>query len=103
MISDAEAEKALDYIRDNAAKIAVSRANRIYVEEFRKTVKAQIMKEHISQPLGAQEREAYADERYKQHLQAIKEAVEADEYQRWMMEAASAKVSAWQTQSRNSR
>ena len=66
-------------------------------------MKAQIMKEHASESLGAQEREAYADPRYIQHLQALKEAVYADEYQRFMMAAAEAKISAWQTMSRNQR
>lgn len=103
MITESDAEKALDYLRDNASKTAAARANRIFVEEYRKTIKAKIMKEHGSLPLGAQEREAYSDERYIQHLEAIREAVEADEHHKWMMEAASAKISAWQTQSRNSR
>jgi phage host-nuclease inhibitor protein Gam len=103
MITDSEAEKALDYIRDNATKVAQAKANRVYVEEFRKTIKAQLMREHSELPLGAQEREAYADERYKQHLAALKEAIEKDEYLRWMMTAAEAKISAWQTQSRNNR
>jgi hypothetical protein len=58
------------------------------------------MKEHGDLPLGAQEREAYADPRYKAHLDAIREAVEEDEYHRWMMSAAEAKLSAWQTQCR---
>jgi hypothetical protein len=35
-------EKALDYLRDNARAAAQARANRVYMEEFRKTVKAQI-------------------------------------------------------------
>lgn len=103
MITDAEAEKAIDFLRDNAAKAAQARAERTYVEEYRKTIKAQIMKEHVGEALGAQEREAYADERYKQHLKAIKEAVYADEYQRFMRAAAEAKFDAWRTMSSNER
>ena len=59
-ISDEEIDKALDYLRDNADEAAKARAERIYVEEYRKTVKAQIMKEHDTKSAVIQEREAYA-------------------------------------------
>ena len=44
MITDLEIEKAVDYLRDNATKAAQARANRIYLEEYRKTIKAEIMR-----------------------------------------------------------
>jgi hypothetical protein len=103
MISDDDIEKALDYLRASTNKAAQARAERAYVEEFRKSIKASIMKEHVDQPLGAQEREAYDDPRYREHLQAIKEAVYADEYQRFAREAALAKIEAWRTQCSNRR
>ena len=103
MISDADIEKALDYMRDNATAAARARAEREYVTEFRKTIKAEIMKENVSESIGAQEREAYADQRYKSHLEAIKEAVYQDEYRRFMMEAAKTKISCWQTECSNKR
>lgn len=106
-ITDQEVEKALDYLRENARPAAQARANREYVEQFRKTIKAQLMSEaHMNNPklpLAAQEREAYADPRYVKHLEAIREAVEADEYHRFMLRAASAKVDAWRTQCSNKR
>ena len=100
MIDEADIEKACDYLVANARKAAKAKAERIYLEEFRKTVKSQVMREHSNLAIGAQEREAYADPRYAKHLEAVKDAVEADEYQRWMMAAAEAKISAWQTQTR---
>lgn len=103
MISEDEAEKAVNYVRDNAMAAAQAKANRIYMEEYRKVVKSQIMRENDDKALGAQEAIAYADPRYKQHLEAMQTAIEKDEYQRWMMTAAEAKVSAWQTMSRNLR
>lgn len=102
-ISEAEIDKALDYLRDNAGAAAQARADRIYVEEYRKTVKAQLMKEHDGKALGIQEREAYADPRYVAHLDAIKEAVFRDELARFLKEAAQAKIEAWRTQSSNER
>ncbi len=102
-ITDEEIDKALDFLRDNAREAAQARADRVYVEEYRKTLKAQLMKEHASLSAVLQEREAYADPRYVEHLEAIKEAVRQDEFARFMRIAAEAKIEAWRTQSSNSR
>lgn len=103
MIKDEEVESAVDYLRDNAKTIAAARAEFAYVEEFRKVVKATIMREHADEALGAQEALAYSDARYKQHLSAIKEAAQQYEFIRWRMTAAETKISAWQTQQRATR
>jgi len=102
-ISDQEIEKALDYLRDNASVAAQARAERIYIEEYRKSIKAQIMKEHADMPVSAQEREAYADDRYIRHLDAIRDAVYEDEKHRFLMKAAEAKIDAWRTKCSNER
>lgn len=103
VISDDDIEKAVDYLRSNARAAAQAKANRIYMEEFRKVVKAQVMREREGMGLGLQERDAYADSRYVQHLKAMQEAVEKDEYHRWMMVAAQAKIEAWRTEQANAR
>lgn len=103
MITDQDVEKALDWMRDNSTKAAMARANRAYLEEFRKVLKGQLMREHSGIALGAQEAAAYADERYQTHLSGYKEAVLEDERLRFMFAAAEAKVQAWQTQSANNR
>jgi hypothetical protein len=102
-ISDDEIDKALDFLRDNARDAAQARADRVYVEEYRKTLKATLMKEHGGLSAVLQEREAYSDKRYQDHLEAIREAVRADEFHRFMRVAAEAKIEAWRTQSSNSR
>lgn len=103
VITDDEVEKALCYLRDNAVKAAQARAAKAYMEEYRKVVKAQIMREAMSDSLGSQESRAYSDDRYVQHLKAMREAIEKDEYHRWMMVAAEAKIEAWRTQCSNQR
>ena len=103
MISEDDIEKSVDYLRDNARKAGQARANRIYLDEYRKTIKAQIMRERDNMAIGAQERDAYADDRYVEHLKALKEAVSQDEYHRWMMVAAQAKIEMWRTQQANAR
>jgi hypothetical protein len=97
MINPKDIEKALDFLRDSADEAAQNKANRIYIEEYRKSLKAQIMAEHTNLPGNAQEREAYADSRYIEHLEALKEAVFEDEKLRFLIEAAKAKVSVFQT------
>lgn len=103
MITDDDIEKAVEYLRTNARSSAQAKANRIYMEEFRKVVKAQIMRETLTDSLGAQEARAYSDPRYKQHLEAMTSAIEKDEYNKWMMTAAEAKIEAWRTQQANAR
>lgn len=103
MITDDHVEKALDFLRDNAEEAAKARAERIYLEEFRKSLKAQIMAEHLSEPLGAQERAAYSDTRYLNHLEGLKQAVFLDERLRFLRGAAEAKLDAWRTYQANQR
>lgn len=95
--------KCLDFIRDNAAKYAQAKANRVYCEEYRKTLKSQLMKRHIDSPVTAQEREAYADEAYASHLEALQAAVAEEERLRWLIECARLKVSVWQSLGANQR
>jgi translation elongation factor EF-Ts len=102
-ITEGDIEKALDYLRDNAAKAAQARANRIYMEEYRKVVKAQIMGENNETTIGAQERFAYADARYIEHLEAMRTSIFEDEKHRFTLAAAQAKIDAWQTMSANER
>ena len=103
MITDDDIEKAVDYLRDNAPKAAKAKAERIYMEEYRKVVKAQIMRENDDKALGAQEAIAYSDPRYQKHLEVMRDAIERDEYHRWMLTAADAKIEAWRTQCSNAR
>lgn len=103
MITDQQAENALEYLRTNAAKAAKAKAERVYMEEYRKTVKSNIMQQHLEKPLAAQEREAYASGEYKAHLEAMQAAIEADEYNRWGMVAATATLDAWRTEQANRR
>lgn len=103
MIQDDDIEKAVEYLRANSSKAAQAKAERIYMEEFRKVVKAQLMREALNDSLGAQESRAYSEDRYIQHLKAMREAIERDEYHRWMMVAAQAKIEAWRSQQANMR
>lgn len=97
MISEQDIERAFDWLVQNADKAAETRAARIYLEEGRKRLKAIIMSEHVNMPVSAQEREAYADDRYKVHLEGLREAIAADEKMKWLKDTAIAKIEAWRT------
>ena len=91
---------ALNWIRDNAPKYAKAKAERVYLEEFRKTKKALLMQD--AERAGhksaiAQEREAYAADGYAEHLKALSAAVEEEERLRWLMVAAQARIEAWRS------
>lgn len=92
--------KALDFIRDNAPAYAKAKAERIYLEEFRKTKKALCMRAAEAagaNAVNAQERDAYADPEYQGILNALRAAVEEEERLRWLIVGAQAKISVWQT------
>lgn len=103
MASDAEIEinvfLPLNFIRDNAPIYAKAKAERVYLEEFRKSKKAMLMKEVQAEypSVAAQEREAYSHPEYLELLEGLREATEQEECLRWRMIAAQAKISAWQT------
>lgn len=103
MISDDEVERAIDYLRDSASKAGRARAEREYMDEYKKVIKASIMRENADKPIGTQEAIAYSDPRYATHLTVMKEAIERDEFYRWGRTAAEAKLAAWQTMSANNR
>lgn len=103
MIEDKKAEEALAFLHSNARKAAQDRANAIYMQEYRKVIKAQIMREEPDKPEHVREARAYADPRYIKHLEALRVALEQDEYMRWMRVYAESTIAAWQTQSANSR
>lgn len=102
MITDRDAEKAADWIRDNATQIAEAKANRVYLEEYRKSIKAILF---CSMEGSAAEREnkSYAHEKYTNHLNDLKNGVIADEELRALKCAAEMKIEVWRTQQANQR
>ena len=95
--------KAIDFIFENGKKFAKAKAERIYLEEYRKSLKAILMKRSMETAIGAQEREAYAHEEYKQLLEGLKVAVEAEEELRWALVAAQARIEVWRSQESSKR
>jgi hypothetical protein len=98
--------KAIDFIIANAPKYAKAKSERIYLEEFRKTKKALLMKVALEagyESAAAQEREAYADIQYQQLLMGYAAAIEQEETLKWMLTAAQMRSEVWRTESANER
>lgn len=87
--------KAIAFIRDKAPEFAQAKANRVYIENALKSVKATLMADSEATSLGAKEIEAYSHSDYKLQLEALREAVEAEERLRWHLLAAQMKVETW--------
>lgn len=96
-------QKAVDVIRDNAKSLAFAKANRIYLEEFRKSKKALLMKQSPETAVNAQERDAYSHPEYLQLLSDLKAAVMAEEALKWKMVAAEARIEVWRSQEASNR
>lgn len=94
---------AVDYILLNGKKFAKAKAERVYLEEYRKSLKAILMKRSLESAIGAQEREAYAHEDYQQLLLGLKDAIEIEEKLRWDLIGAQARVEIWRTEQANLR
>jgi len=93
-------EDAAQTIRDKAPAYGEAKAQRIYLEEYRKTKKAMLMKEALKlgvEAANAQEREAYADPAYHQVLKGLAVAIEAEETLKWEMESARLDIAIWRS------
>lgn len=102
MIQDKDAEKAADFIRDHAPLLAKAKAERIYLEQYRKTKKATLVQK-ASGTIQERDSFAYAHPDYEELLTGLKDAVEDEERLKWMMVAAQAKIEIWRTQQANNR
>ena len=106
MSTQIDPNEAVDYLIKHSKSYAIAEANKVYMEELRKTVKAECMKEAemIGHKTAAmQEREAYASPKYKKHLEALSEAVQRREEARWMMIAAQERIAVWRSQEASNR
>jgi hypothetical protein len=98
--------KAIEYIIENAPKFAEAKAQRIYLEEFRKTKKALLMKEAMAKGFDSavsQEREAYSHIEYADLLRGLMVAIEREETLKFMLVAAQMKADIWRSEQASER
>lgn len=90
-------QMAIKTMWDTAPLLAKAKAERVYMEEYRKSLKALLMKASNKTSAAAQEVDAYSDDSYIKHLQGLRAAVEAEETLRWRMVTSEAAVQVWRS------
>jgi hypothetical protein len=98
-----EPTRAIQFLIDTAPLYAKAKADRMFLEEFRKSRKAQLASQAGTEVLGKQETFAYAHPEYIEILEGIREAVEKEERFRWLMTAAQARIEVWRTEQYSAR
>jgi hypothetical protein len=99
-------EEAAQDIRNKARGYGDAKAQRVYLEEFRKSKKALLMKDALQmgyEAANAQEREAYADPEYHTLLKGLAAAIAQEETLRWEIEASRLDVEIWRTREATNR
>lgn len=99
-------EELIERYRQLADRYAPARANREYIEEYKKTLLALLMKDAERQGFSsavAQEREARAHDKYAELLNGLKEAVLEEEKIRYHLKAAELEIEIYRTKSANQR
>jgi len=99
-------EDAAQTIRDKAPAYGEAKAQRVYLEEYKRTKRALLMKDALRlgiESAAAQEREAYADPAYHQLLKGLAVAIEAEETLKWELEAARLDIEIWRTREATNR
>jgi hypothetical protein len=96
-------DRAVDFIISNAGRFASAKAQRVYLEEFRKSKKALLMGQSTGKTVGEREQYAYAHEDYLGLLGGLKAAVEVEEELKWRLEAAKIRVEVWRTKEASNR
>lgn len=93
-------ERIMDEYRARVSEYAKARAKRTYIEEFKKSKFAMLMREADRQGFktaAAQEREAYACQEYLDLLDGLMVAVEAEERLRYDMKSLEMQAEVWRT------
>ena len=95
-------EEAAQSIRDKAPQYGEAKAQRTYLEEFRRVKKSLLMKNALSMGIeaaNAQEREALADPEYEQLIKGLARAIEIEETLKWELESYKLDIEIWKTRS----
>lgn len=103
MTKPIDPQAAMEQIWKIAPEYAQAKANRVYLEEFRKSKKSLLMQTSNEKTTAGQERDAYANPEYIGLLSALQVAVEKEETLRWRMVASEAAIEIWRTQCANER
>ena len=98
---------AVDYLYTHGRKYAEAKGQRVQLEEYRKSLKAMLMKKAMAdgraKTAASAEMEAYADSSYVELLKGLGAAVEAEETLRWGLVSAQARIDVWRSNEASNR
>ena len=95
--------KAVDFLLNKAPEYAKAKAQRVYIEQYRKSLKSILFLADGGKTIAEREAAAYAHADYLALLEGLKEAVEEEESLRWQMVAAEARIEVWRSQEATNR
>ena len=93
-------ERIMQEYRDRVGDYAKARARRTYIEEFKKSKLALLMRQADRdgfKSVNAQEREAQASDEYIELLRALETAVEGEERLRYELRSLEMQAEVWRT------
>lgn len=99
-------EQLLNQYRTLADKYAPARANRGYLEDYKKSMVALLMKDAERTGVtsaAAQERDALSNKSYTEFLATLKDAVLEEEKIRYHLKAVEWEIEIWRTKQANER
>jgi hypothetical protein len=103
LVSDADVEKALDWLRDQADEIGAAKEEAVKADHMLKHVKALAMKQYADIAVSAQEREAHASLQYLEAIERTAKAAGNLAKMQSLREAAALKIEVWRSASANYR
>ena len=95
--------KAVDYLIENSKRYAKAKADRVYLEPFRKSKKALLMNQCEEKAANAREQYAYSHPEYVALLDGLREAVAVEEALVWRLRAAQLRIEVWRSQEATNR
>ena len=101
-----EIEVLINKYRQLGVPYGKAKANRVYIEEYKKSLLALLMKgaEQLGhKTVSAQEREALCNKQYVELLDSLKSAVEEEEQQRFEIKRIEMEIEVWRTEQANER
>ena len=99
-------EEHAQAIRNLAPTYGDAKAQRVYLEEFRKSKKAMLMRDALLNGIEAanhQEREAYSNFEYVQLIKGLASAIEIEETLRWELESHRLDIEIWRSRESTAR
>lgn len=103
MIDEQKIDQLVTDLLNNSETAGELRGERVYAEEYRKSLKAILASQSNESSEAAKERAAYRHEKYLEHLEVLKKAVTEDEANKAWRAGADMAISAWQTMEANKR